>query len=101
MVFDNGVYNGPGGGSLSRIVEYAYDEQAMTVEEVWSYPEPSGDSTNLMGDAKKLENGHVLASWADIGIFQEIDPATDTPVWTADIKNGQGLVTRLSPMDAL
>jgi len=49
----------------SRLVEYRVDEKARTVEELWSYElERDGPlAAFALGDADRLDNGHVLGVW--------------------------------------
>ena len=65
LVFDNGnLRDDP----VSRVVEYAVDEEAMTAELVWSYDD--GRYTPIMGSAERLANGNTLIGWG-----QPHDPA--------------------------
>ena len=67
-MYDNGNYRAAAyetpGTEYSRAVLYAVDEKAMTVEQRWSYGEPSGDDSffsSAMGDADWLPStGNVL-----------------------------------------
>lgn len=84
MMFDNGDHYDP---PVSRVAEFAYDEEARTVEEVWSYERPVADQTfiKFLGDAKKLDNGNVVVFWSALGEIDEITPEGEV-VWrlTAD-----------------
>ena len=72
MVFDNGNFRAvpparpvPHAQNYSRAVEYAIDEDAMTVRQVWSYGGPGSDKfyTPFLGDADRLPiTGNVLIS---------------------------------------
>ena len=60
LMYDNG---GQAGHDVSRAVEYALDEEAMTAELVWEYPGELADDhwfTQFWGDADRLENGNTL-----------------------------------------
>jgi hypothetical protein len=70
MVFDNGNFRAvppdppmPHADNYSRAVEYAVDQDAMTVRQVWSYGGPGEDSfySAFLGDADRLpQTGNVL-----------------------------------------
>jgi len=70
MVFDNGNFRAipperpvPHANNYSRAVEYAIDEEAMTVRQVWAYGGPGGDMfyVPFLGDADRLPlTGNVL-----------------------------------------
>jgi len=75
LLFDNGNYRAtPGDGrtpmtdatSYSRAVEYRIDEEAMTVEEVWSYEYPDARLYSFaMGDANlQAASNTVLITYA-------------------------------------
>jgi hypothetical protein len=87
VVFDNQDHGDP---EVSRIVEYAYDEEAMTVEQVFVWPDPDGDHTPMMGDVRKLPGGNYLAGWSSLGRINEIDPASGDKVW--EIQGDLGVV---------
>lgn len=98
LVFDNGKNNGPTAAGLSRVVEYGFDEAAKTVWEAWVYEEPTGKHTNLMGDARKLDNGNVLIGWSDIGYINEVDTAGNE-LWRLSLTGA--IPSRITPLDAL
>ncbi len=70
MIFDNGNYRAvppappiPHADNYSRAVEYAIDEEAMTVRQVWSYGGPGSEMfyCPFLGDADRLPTtGNVL-----------------------------------------
>ena len=65
LLFDNGQYcypEMPERGELTRIVEYAIDEAAMTAELVWSYSR-EGAYTQSQGSAQRLPNGNTFIGW--------------------------------------
>ncbi len=70
VVFDNDG----AGGTRSRVIEYAYDVDAGTAEEVWSYtPDPSIYSF-VLGDVTRMEGGDSLVTWATLGQIQRVTP---------------------------
>ncbi len=87
LVFDNGDFKSP---KVSRVVELAWDEELMTVQEVWSYTDPKNRYTIMGGDARKLANGNILVAWTTQGLITEITPTKDV-VWTAETGLGAAL----------
>ena len=84
VMFDNGFHHEK---QVSRIVEYAYNDETMTMEEVFSYSDPDGAFSPLLGDVKKLPAGNYMASWMVSGRLTEITPQGDV-VWQADMEVG-------------
>jgi hypothetical protein len=97
-VFDNGDYHVP---QVTRAVEYAFDEDLRTVEQVWSYTEPDHGHTGSMGDVRKLANGNYLVSWATLGYVSEVTPEGDV-VWrlSMDVVGSFGRLTPLTDLYA-
>ena len=94
VLFDNQDHGDP---EVSRIVEYSYDEETMTVEPVFIWPDPDGDHTPMMGDVRKLPGGNYLAGWSSLGRINEIDPDTGEKVW--EIQGDLGVVAgRIYPI---
>lgn len=72
LVYDNGDYKAlpparpiDAADNYSRAVEYAIDEDAMTVRQVWSFGGPGSDLsyTTFLGDADRLpRTGNVLVT---------------------------------------
>ena len=86
MYYDNGQHYSP---KVSKISEYAYDEQAMTIEEVWSFTD--GRYMDFLSDARKLNNGNVFIVSSPIGEMMEIQQ-DGTVVWRStlsDVKYGR------------
>jgi len=86
IMFDNGDHRSV---ESSRVVEYAFDEDAMTVEEVWSYEHPTGGFSLLLGDARKLPSGNVMLAWSGLGNLVEVTPDKEV-VWS--VQTGLGTV---------
>ncbi len=82
LIFDNGQYcypPMPEREELTRVVEYALDEDAMTAELVWSYSR-QGTYCESQGSAQRLANGNTLIGWGlgtDL-IASEVTPDKDT-----------------------
>ncbi|GAB4332789.1 MAG: hypothetical protein Kow00127_24490 [Bacteroidales bacterium] len=76
-LYDNGNLHW---GPYSRALEYAIDEENMTVEPVWVYP-PEPKAGNIFafatGSNRLLENGNRLINWGisfvEIPMFTEVD----------------------------
>ncbi len=88
MVFDNGYHNQD--EPLSRMVEYSWDESAMTWQEEFSHPHPDGGFVELLGDARKLPSGNYLVSWTSMGVIEELT-AEGEVVWRAESALGSGM----------
>ena len=86
LVFDNRSHSG---GKASRVVEYAIDEEARTVEEVWSYEEPNGQFWSYLGDARRLPGGNVVIAWSGSGQITEVNRAGEV-VWSAETDHELG-----------
>lgn len=91
-------------GSVSSIVEIAWDEDARTVREVFRWEDPQGRFMGVLGDVRKLPDGGYLAAWSNVGELNEVGPdgaerwrATTDPVsftsrvqWIADLYTAAG-----------
>ena len=90
LLFDNGNNRAlpfdermPAEDSYSRAVEFAVDEQALTVRQAWAYPAPGGQPfySSFLSDADWLpETGNVLIT----------DGARTRPVESADGETADG-----------
>jgi arylsulfate sulfotransferase len=97
VVFDNGdLSNDP---NFSRAVEYSFDEQALTVEQVWEYVEPARGHTGAMGDVRKLESGNYVIAWSSLEYVNEVTPEGDT-VWQLEM-SGVGTFGRVIPLEGI
>ncbi|MBX2802115.1 MAG: aryl-sulfate sulfotransferase [Myxococcales bacterium] len=81
LVFDNGNHVDD---AVTRLVEYAVDEEAGTYEEVWSYDHPEGLFFGAQGDAVRLPGGNVLVSWSGAQQIWEITRQGEV-VWELDV----------------
>jgi hypothetical protein len=59
LLFDNGTNQE--GAPISRVVEYALDQENRTARLVWSYAD--GRYAPAMGSAQRLPNGNTLIGW--------------------------------------
>lgn len=87
VMFDNGDHHTP---EVSSIVEIAWDESTMMVEEVFRYEHPSGLQSYMLGDARKLPRGGYLAVWSEEGRITEITP-DGAEVFSLELGLGRGL----------
>jgi hypothetical protein len=87
MVFDNGNLR-KGEKQVSRVAEYALDEDAMTAELVWSHDD--GRYTDIMGSAERLDNGNTLIGWGALTdpAISEVTPNGKT-VFEVSLPAGQ------------
>ncbi len=63
MLFNNQGTNG------SSVLEFQLN--GTNAQLVWEYS--SGQSTNTMGDAKRLSNGHTIVTYSNQGVIHEVD----------------------------
>jgi hypothetical protein len=77
LMYDNGSHFLP---PKTRIVEVHFDEEDRTAEVVWAVDAPGGDYHEVLGDARRLPNGNVLATWTVVGRIEEITPEGEV-VW--------------------
>ncbi len=86
VIFDNG-YHHYEEDNYSRVVEYALDEENMTIEKVWEFNDPSSPLILRLGDGMRLRDGNYLTSWTTSGVLQEFTPEGDV-VWKAETSLG-------------
>ena len=63
LLFDNGNNHNP---PTSRIVEYLIDEEHMTANLIWEFPNPNGYISASMGSVQRLPNENTLINWGNI-----------------------------------
>jgi hypothetical protein len=87
LIFDNGNLR-EGDEQISRVVEYAIDEEAMTAELVWSYDDDR--YTPIMGSAERLDNGNTLIGWGELTApaISEVTPDGEE-VFSVSLPDGQ------------
>ncbi len=85
-VFDNRYHSD---ANSSKIKEYAYDQEAGTLEMVFSWTSEGGRFNGLLGDVKRLGDTY-LASWTEFGMLTEVT-AEGEVVWRAETDLGTGL----------
>ncbi len=97
LMFDNAIHPNSHG---SRAQEWAIDEDRMTAELVWTYEDPSGAQMPLLGDLRRLPDGHRLTTWTTFGRITEHDPATGAIPWTLEVSLG-AVIGRPTVLDSL
>lgn len=93
MMFDNGDHHDP---SVSRAIEFAWDESTMTAEVVWEFPHPDGRATAALGDVRRMPEGNVLVTWSGLGDIHEVT-RDHRIVWEGHTEGDQ-MVGRLVPI---
>ncbi len=84
ILFDNGNEHVP---ATSRALEIVVDPEAGTVEEAWSWTEPSFHMFDFWGgDANRLPNGNTLVTNVTRGRLVEVTPSGET-VWEMIMKH--------------
>ena len=74
---------------VSRVVQFAIDEQAGTARETWAYPSPEGYHLLGLGDAVRLPDGHTRIVWSSAGQIDELD-ADGTLIGRVNLDVGAG-----------
>lgn len=72
---------------ISRVVEYALDDDAKTVSQTWEYEAPEGFHLLGLGDALRMENGNTRIVWSSAGELAEVTPAGEV-VWQLNMDVG-------------
>jgi hypothetical protein len=80
LVFDNRNHDEE---PVSRVVEYAIEEDTRSVQEIWSLEDPDGRFWSYLGDARRLPGGNVLIAWSGSGRLTEVTRDGDI-VWEAE-----------------
>lgn len=93
-IFDNGLHYTP---ERSRAIEVCFDEAGLVAERTWTYPEPQGGVTAVMGDVRKLD-GTWLIAWGSLSRIDEVTTAGDR-VWRLSMPPGTS-IGRVSVLDA-
>ncbi len=76
LIFDNG----PTTRGWSQVLEMALDEDAMTVELLWSYRHDPDLYVFAKGDVERFADGGTQAVWSSAGEIQNLNAAGDL-VW--------------------
>ncbi len=69
LMFDNGDHRTP---ARSTIAEIAWDESTLTAERVWGFAHPDGAYTRALGDARRMDHGHIISAWGRTGEIMEV-----------------------------
>lgn len=76
VVFDNGT----GGAEKSEVRRVRVDEEAGTVEDVWTWDYDERHRSYLLGDVHLMDNGNYYVGWGSEGELTEVTPGGDL-VW--------------------
>jgi hypothetical protein len=93
LVYDNGSHREP---RVSRIVEYAVDEDAGVAEAVWVHDDLDGRFVAFLGDARRLPGGDVLIASGEAGTIDEVTRAGQR-VWRMALPPGV-VIGRIWPL---
>jgi hypothetical protein len=90
LLFDNGADCAPDGSDrgVSRAVEYAIDEEAMTAEVVWSHTQ--GIYGFATGSVQRMANGNTLIGWGTSGFISEVDAGGEVLFETRPVVSAGG-----------
>ncbi len=90
------------GGEETVVREYALDEDAQLLRQVWSFGEGQGIYGNVMGEAHRLGNGNTLHNYGSGTRVREITPSGEL-VWDVTFSSGTylGRTTPLADLYAL
>jgi hypothetical protein len=66
IIFNNGSM-----GAGSTAIEIQLNLSSWTATRVWEYS--SGNSSNVLGDVQRLDNGNTLVTYSDSGVIHEVD----------------------------
>ena len=86
-IFDNGYHRNP---SHSRVLDFSFDEGAMTSTTEWIYADPAGRFNAVLGDIKKVSDDRYLTCWSQFGLLAEIDGEGNV-VWQAETALGSAV----------
>ncbi len=70
LVFDND-------GSVlqeSRVLEYAFDAEAGTAEQIWEYSTDPAVWSFVLGDVYRFDDEDTLVTWSVNGLIERVDP---------------------------
>ncbi len=86
-IFDNGYHLEP---AHSRVMEFSFDDGAMTATTEWLYADPEGRFNAVLGDVKKISDGRYMTVWSQFGLLAEID-ADGEVAWQAETALGSAV----------
>ncbi len=86
------------GPARQVIREFALDDTAETVTEVWSYTPDAGYYGSYSGDVERLESGNTMIGYGTAGVIQEITADSDV-AW--EVEWGGHLTGHLTLIDDL
>ena len=77
LIFDND-------GSIaqeSRVLEYAFDPESGTAEQIWEYSTDPAVWSFVLGDVKRFDDGDTLVTWSVNGLIERVTPE-GVPEWS-------------------
>lgn len=74
LVFDNDGIS----GNQSRVVEYSFDVENRTAEEIWSYMPTPSVYCFVLGDVQRLANDDRLITWSAVGTIEQVNTAGES-----------------------
>jgi hypothetical protein len=86
-------------GEETLVREYALDEEARLLRQVWSFGEGQGIYGEVMGEAWRLGNGNTLHNYGSGTRVREVTPEGDL-VWDVTFSSGTFL-GRTTPIEDL
>ncbi len=82
--------NGDPDRAMSRAVEVAYDEDARTVQEIWSYTSDPPLYVFAKGDVLRFDDGVTQVVWSSAGQIQNVSAEKEV-IWQLDLDLGQAM----------
>jgi hypothetical protein len=58
--------------SETTAVEYAVDDDAQTIDEIWSHGDGEGHNVLVQGTARDLANGNRMINFGSVGLIREV-----------------------------
>jgi len=66
--------NGHSSRQYSRLVEFAYDEEAWTQTQTWEYRAEPDIVVATKGDVDRFDDGNTRVVWSTSGMIQDVTP---------------------------
>lgn len=71
LLFDNGLPE----RLYSQALEFALDDEAMTIDEIWRYQHDPAMEVAAKGDVERFDDGNTQVVWSTGGEIQNVDPS--------------------------
>ena len=82
LIFDNDGALDP----ESRVLEYAFDPDADSAEQIWEYTTDPSVFSFVLGDVWRFDDGDTLVTWSVNGLIERVDD--DVAEWTVQADFG-------------